>query len=56
MLAPLFKPKKGPAQAGPFDQDVSLALGHDRRRRFALAHLSTGGKAQDREDHCGSNG
>jgi hypothetical protein len=35
---------------------VGLALGHDRRRSFALADLSTGGKAQDREDHCGSNG
>ena len=34
----------------------ALTLGHDRRWRFALAHLSTGGKAQDREDHCGSNG
>jgi hypothetical protein len=33
-----------------------LTLGHDRRWRFALADLRTGGKAQHREDHCGSNG
>ncbi len=33
-----------------------LTLGHDRRWSFALADLSTGGEAQDRKDHCGSNG
>src|SRR5262249_42484501 len=33
-----------------------LTLGHDRRWRFSLAHLSARGKAEDREDHCGSNG
>jgi hypothetical protein len=35
---------------------AGLTLGHDRRWSFALADLSTGGKAQDRKDHCGSNG
>jgi hypothetical protein len=37
-------------------QRVRLTLGHDRRWSFALAGLSAGSKAQDREDHCGSNG
>jgi hypothetical protein len=35
---------------------VRLTLGHDRWWSFALADLSTGGKTQDPEDHCSSNG
>jgi hypothetical protein len=48
MLAPSFKQKKGPAQAGPFEQDVSLALGHDRRG-FSFAHTDAAGHANCHE-------
>src|SRR5215469_7385308 len=57
---PAVRPRRFTAAANPQGnsraQRVRLTLGHDRRWSFALAGLSTGSKAQDREDHCGSNG